>query len=894
MSVAPGTRIGPYEVLDLIGAGGMGEVYRARDTKLRREVALKVLPEAFAADPARRARLEREAHVLASLNHPHIAAIYGFEDGDTVTALALELVDGETLADRIARGPIAIDGALAAARQIAEALEAAHARGLVHRDLKPANIKLTRDGTVKVLDFGLARPVGPSDADGRADLPTVTLTTRTGVILGTPAFMSPEQVRGQALDKRADIWAFGCVLYEMLTSSPAFASGTTSDTLARVLEREPDWSRLPSETPDAIRRLLRRCLEKDPGLRLRDAGDALLEMHDALAGASEQDAAVGPAWNRSVLLAAVGSVALLTALVAALITWNVTAREPRAVGRLSYVLPDGQSFSIPARPLVSIAPDGASIVYAANSRLNLRTIAEWQAVPIRGTEGSPTTPFFSPDGQTLGYWDAAARELRKISIAGGTAISLAPAPSVYGASWTTDDDILYALEDGIWRVAADGGPPERLASITQDELAYGPRLLPGGKAVLFSVVNRGAMLGQSTAWDSAQVVVYSLETGETRSLGKGSDARVLPTGHLLYAVDTVLYAVPFDRSRLEVTGGPVPVVDGVQRMVRGSGGQGGGANYDVSQQGILVYVPRFLEQGEVPRRLVAVDRQGRAQPLIDDERDYWRPRISSDGARIAVEVLRGGAKTESWIVDLPRQTATPLATDGDSAYPVWAPDGQSVVYRSNRGGRRGLYRQAADGSGGPQLISNRDVTADDISREGVVVFHTVSSQDIGTLRLDDQSVSDFLSTDAREHMARFSPDGKWLAYTSNESGQDEVYVRPFPRTEGAARLISIGGGSGPVWAPDGGTLYYRGASGDLMAVSTTLSPQFTAGRPQALFRFAGLYRMSGTAAAFDVHPDGQRFIMVTEADTATTSAPRQQLNVVLNWYDELKRLVPVR
>ena len=896
MPLAPGTRIGPYEILSAIGSGGMGEVYRARDSKLNRFVALKVLPELFARDPERLERFEREARMLAAVNHPHIAQIYGVEESNGTTALVMELIEGETLGERLARAPLSLKETLAIARQVADALEAAHEKGIVHRDLKPANIKLRPDGTAKVLDFGLAKALDRAVEGDAAQSSTVTAVgTRAGVILGTAAYMSPEQARGLAVDKRTDVWAFGCVFYEMLTGWGAFAGETVSDTVARILEREPDWSRVPADTPPGVRRLLRRCLQKDVKLRQRDMGDAQIELHEALNPPPDTDHAGVRTRVRPAFFALGAGVVLFVAAVAALTTWSLKPAEPFAVSRFSHVLPEDQSFTNGARPLVAIAPDGGDVVYAANSRLYRRAIADWNAAPIRGTEGSPTTPFFSPDGQTLGYWDAAARELRRITVTGGTPVSLAGAASVYGASWGSDDRILYAQEDGVWRISANGGPAEHVIPIQPDELAYGPRLLPDGRGVLFSVVARGSMVGQSTAWDTAQVVVQSLDTSSRQNLVHGSDARVLPTGHLLYALDTVLFAIPFDVARREVTGGPVPVVEGVQRMVRGSGGQGGSANYDVSQQGTLIYVPSFISFDDISRRLLAVDKKGNALPLIEDQRNYWRPRISPDGTRIAVEVLqRAGNTTQLWIVDLERRTATPLTVEGQNAYAVWSPDGESLVYRSNRPDSSGIYRQAADGSGAPQLISRVYATPTDMSGAGILAFNTVPSQDIGTLRVEDQSTANFLATPAREHMARFSPDGKWLAYTSNESGQDEVYVRPFPRAEGAARLVSVGGGSGPTWAPDASTLYYRGASGELMAVAITFSPGFTPGRPQPLFRYAGLYRMSGTATAYDIHPDGKRFIMVSEPDAPASDQPRQQVNVVLHWFEELKRLLPTK
>jgi serine/threonine-protein kinase len=869
----------------------MGEVYRAFDARLQREVAVKVLPTSVSDDRDRLARFEREARVLAALNHPHIAAIYGVEEAAGVRALVLELVEGSTLAERIGKGALSPSEATAIARQIADALDAAHEKGIVHRDLKPANIKVTPNGIVKVLDFGLAKVRESFDDRESLDSPTRTaLDTRANTLLGTAPYMSPEQARGQPVDKRADIWAFGCVLYEMLTGSAAFAGATTSDTVASVLQRDPDWDQLPASTSPQLRRLLHRCLQKDPQLRLRDIGDARFELNEpsATEGVPEHTVVA-----RARLLGLVLGVLLLVAAVAAMVTWQLKPPAPVPVTRVSHVLDDEQPFHDLALPLVAIAPDGGSIVYAGRTSLYRKQLNDWEAVAIAGTDGSPTTPFFSPDGQMVGYWDLAARALRKVAIAGGTPVTLASAGSVYGASWTADGRILYAQEDGIWRASSDGDSPEHLVPIQPDQFAYGPRMLPDGHAVLFSVVNRGMMVGQSTAWDTADIVVHSLDTGERRTIARGSDARVLPTGHLIYALDTVLFAVPFDLKRLEVTGGPAPVIDDIQRMVRGSVGQGGGANYDVTAQGTLVFVPRLFNRGGVPRRLVAVDKQGRTEPLIDDQHDYWRPQISPDGRRIAVEVQAPPTfLTQIWMVDLDQQTVTPLVVGGENGYAVWTHDSQSIIYRSTRQGVRGFFQQSADGSGPPRLIASNEGSPRSVSRGGVLAFNTIASQDIGTLRLDDGSVSEFLATAAREHMPTFSPDGKWLAYTSNESGRDEVYVRPFPRTEAAPRLISVNGGLGPVWAPDGLTLYYRGASGELMAVSTTLTPGFTAARPRALFRYAGLFRPSGTAPAYDIHPDGRRFIMVTEGERSPNE--RAQIKVVLNWFDELRQVEPSR
>jgi serine/threonine-protein kinase len=888
MVLSAGQCIGPYEIVSALGAGGMGEVYRAHDATLTRDVALKTLPANVSDDVERLARFEREARVLASLNHPHIAAIYGIAETGGVRALVLELVEGPTLAERLGGG-LSVREALSTARQIADALDEAHEKGIVHRDLKPANVKVTPDGIVKVLDFGIAKMRAPDEAVAEAS--TVTAVgTRAGTLLGTAAYMSPEQARGQAVDKRTDIWAFGCVLYEMLTGQPAFAGTTMSDTIARVLEREPAWERLPTSTPLHVRRLLHRCLEKDPKRRLRDIGDALIDPDDRSDGTHELIRTGLLRSPRALALWAAVGVAV-TAVVAGATGWILKPTATPALTRFSHQLAEDTPFGDVFRSLVAIAPDGSSLVYSAGERLYRRALNELDAVPIRGTDGAPSAPFFSRDGQTVGYWDARAGELRRIAVDGGTPVSLARAGALYGANWEADGTIVYGQQDGIWRVSGNGGMPEQIVPIDAKELVYGPRMLPDGTGVLFSQVARATMVGQSTGWDTARVLVQMLHTGERHEIVRGGDPRIVQTGHLVYALGTALFAVPFDVERLEVSGGPIPVIEGVQRGVRGSGGHGGSANYDVSSNGTLVYVPDFALASGVSRQLLTVDLSGHAVPLIEDERDFWRPRISPDGSRVAVEVLRPNSSPQVWIVDLERRTLNPVGGD-NAGYAAWTPDGNAVIFRLNEGG---LYSQRADGSEGAQLLVDHEqaVVARimDVSREGIAAFATGSPQDdIQTLRLETGTVSEFLATPAREHMGSFSPNSRWLAYTSNESGRDEVYVRPFPRTEGVARLVSIGGGSGPVWAPNGSTLYYRGADGNMMAVPVTLDPTFTSGRPRALFRFAGVYRMSGTATAYDIHPDGQRFIMVSEPEN--TMPPRQQVNIVLNWFEDLRRLVP--
>ena len=900
MPLSVGDRLGVYEVTAEVGAGGMGIVYRARDTKLDRDVALKVLPDRFANDPDRLVRFQREAKVLASLNHPNIAQIHGLEESGDTQALVLEYVEGPTLADRIAQSRIPVDEALPIAKQIAEALEAAHGAGVIHRDVKPANVKVKPDGMVKVLDFGLAKALDPAARGATpsqiAESPTMTMAaTASGVILGTAGYMSPEQARGGVADKQADIWAFGCVLFAMLSGRRAFDGATVSDTLAAVLRAEPDWQRLPANLHPRLRLLLERCLEKKSRDRYHGIADARVDIERALADpearsvpAAAESASVAP-YRRVPWVAAT---AVLTAIVVGVSVWSLKPSAPELDGRLTHVLPDGQSFfgdGSARRGLVAVAPDGSSIVYVANGQLFLRPMNEWEASPVRGTEGAQS-PFFSPDGRSVGYWDARDGELKKIDVSGGTPIALDRATNFRGASWEPDGTILYGKDDGIWTVSADGGQPELAIPIEQG-WAHGPQMLPDGRTVLFTLLDRFRV---ATGWDGrADIVVQDLETGTREVLLAGEDGRYVPTGHLVYAVDTTLFAVPFDAAGRQVTGGPVPVVEGVQREVTVPGITTATANYDFTDDGRLVYVHGPEERlTNIPRDLVAVDREGVARPLIDERRDYWRPRISPDGTGVAVEVFDGAAR-HIWLIDVGTGVSTQLTFEGTlHDFPVWTPDGQSVIFHSRREEADGIYRKPADGSGEAEFLGVAGATVPtDASRDGILVFSLggqTGERAIWTLPLDAGSATEFLATPAMEHHAMFSPDGNWLAYASNASGQHDIYVRPYPMVEGTERRVSEGGGAGPVWSPDGSELYYRGP-GAIMVASTPLGPGFVPGRPRPLFPREG-FRFSGNASAFDIHPDGGQFIMVTVGDPPPPFP--NQINVVLNWFEELKARVP--
>jgi Tol biopolymer transport system component len=893
MAITVGDRIGPYEVLSLIGEGGMGRVYRASDTRLRRDVALKVLPEVFAGDADRLVRFEREAHVLASLNHPNIAAIYGLEGGEdrSAPALVLELVDGPTLAERLAAGPLAVADALPIAVQIAEALETAHEAGIVHRDLKPANSKLRPDGAVKVLDFGLAKALLPETAGAAASLasrsPTITspAMTRAGIILGTAAYVSPEQARGDFVDQRSDVWAFGCVLFEMLTGRRAFEGATISDTLAAVLRAEPEWDRLPSDLHPRIRLLLERCLDKNVRLRYQGIGDARADIVRALAHPGEApagSAAPRPrrgAWPWVALSAVVG------ALVAGVAAWTLRPSSEIAGARLTHVLPDGVRFTETGRPHLAVAPDGTSIVYVAANRLFRRPVDELEATAIRGTDGRVSTPVISPDGRSVVYWDAADEGLKRIDITGGTPVVLDRAVNVRGASWAPDGTIYYGKQDGIWSVNAAGGPARKIVPIETGWI-HGPQLLPGGRRLLFTRL----LAERGTSWEGAQVVVRDLDSGQDTVIVTGEDGRYVPTGHLLYAIDTTLFAAPFDAEAGRVTGAAVPVIEGVRRETWVAGNTAT-ANYDVSANGVLVYVHGDrIRLPVIARDLVLVDLNGNSRPLTDERRDYWRPVFSPDGTRVVVEVFDGKAR-HLQIVSLDTGTSTQVTYTGRSNdFAVWTPDGKSLIFLVTGEDGRRVVRQPVDGGAGEVLPLSGDVVPTDVTRDGTLVFSLgdqTAQRAIWILPPGAPRPTEIVATPTQEHHAMVSPDGKWLAYASNTSGPFEVYVRPYPIVPGTERRVSEGGGNGPVWAPDGSVLYYRGPDA-VMVVPTPLGPGFLPGRPRALFD-GNRYRFSGNAAAFDIHPDGKRFVMVTLGDPPPPL--REQVNVVFDWFDELKRRV---
>ncbi len=876
MTLAPGTRLGSYEILSLLGAGGMGEVYRATDHKLGREVAIKVLAPAFARDPERLARFEREARVLASLNHPNIAAIYGFERADDVPFLVLEYVPGQTLAQLIAGGPQELGTSRQICLEVAEALEAAHEKGIVHRDLKPANIKITPDEKVKVLDFGLAKALGDESPHADpAQSPTLSLApTRAGTILGTAAYMSPEQARGRPIDKRADIWAFGCVLYELLSGRRAFAGESISDILAAVLRAEPDWNALPPETPPQIRGLLRRCLEKDPHARIRDIGDARFELQDHAPTSIPHPPSRAVLWTACAVLAG--------AFAAGVAVWKLRpATSGEARTRSAVTLPAGQALetSMGNASAVALSPDGSRLVYlgrtGATVQLYLRPIDQFEAKPIAGTEDA-YGPFFSPDGQWLGFF--AAGKLKKVALAGGPATTLAEAPTPDGGSWGRDDTIVFAPDSwaqGLWRVPAAGGKAEPLTKPDpkKSESSHGlPQHLPNGEVILFT-----ARSGPST--ENAVIEALTLKTGVRRVLTKGgSNTCYLPTGHLVYARGGALLAAPFDPARLALTGQALPVLEGVL-----TNSFSGTAHFSVGADGTLVYLPSSALHAE--RSLVGVDRSGVAKLLTGARRAYEDMSLSPDGRRLALTIE--GPAWNIWILEIARGTLTPLTLEHDNRDPLWTSDSKRVAYSSFRNGRYGLYWKPADGSGPEEQLTSSEYYQgpSSWSPDGQVLAYGEAPPetqfDIWLLPLGgapgDRKPRPLVKTKFDENFAAFSPDGRWLAYTSIESAHEENYVQAYPGP-GARVQVSTEGGRVPVWAASGRELYYR--NGDkMMAVAIETKPTFKAASPRVLFQ--GRYWFAGRD--YDVSPAGDRFYFIQEGP------PPTEIRIIQNWFDDLNR-----
>jgi serine/threonine protein kinase len=876
-----GTRLGPYEIESVLGAGGMGEVYRARDTRLKRDVAIKILPAAFAGDPDRIARLEREAEVLATLNHPNIAAVYGFEDTPVATGIVLELVEGPTLADRIVQGRLAVDESLAIAKQIADALDAAHEKGVIHRDLKPANIKVTTGGKVKVLDFGLAKMAESSAGSTRQDpsyalsmSPTLAVqATSAGLILGTAGYMSPEQARGKPVDRRSDLWSFGCVLYEMLTGRPVFDTGeTVSDAVAAILTRQPDWNALPANLASPIRRLLRRCLEKDPDRRLHHIADARLEIADALSATSSDETlarASRQLWSRVVPWV----VAAIVVGVAAFALWATSgtrAANLAPVRRLELTLPPGVEMFTSSQT-VAVSPDGTRVAFvgvrSGTRQVYLRSLDQFEAVPLQGSDGASGC-FFSPDGRSIGVLNNQGL-MRTISLSDRLVTTVTDDVNfLYGAAWGSDDRIAFVRGGSLWQVPRSGGGATQITKLggeKGDTLHWQPRFLPGGKALLFAV----------TSGQRQRIDAVVLASGERRTVIEGGALPMYATsGHLIFARGGELLAAPFDADRLVITGPTAQAIDKVPTQLQGL------PSIDISASGTVVYAPTTAVS-----RLISVSREGAEQSLNEVARNYTSPRLSPDGKRLLVQA------GDLWVQDLARSNFSRV-TSGDAvtnAFPTWLPDGRRVIYRSPSG----LRIQDAEGSGQGQILKG---TGDydyamGFARDGDTLVFLRSTQetlfDILALSLrDPANVKTLLKTPSYEGGARLSPDGQWLAYVSNESGQNDVYLRPYPALD-RRWAVSTQGGTQPVWNPNGKEIFYRNAD-KMMMVEVTTTPEVKLSTPRVLFEQRYAYGAGITIANYDVTPDGQRFIMVKDEVTGG------RLNVILNWFSELNRLSPGR
>jgi hypothetical protein len=898
MPLASGSRIGLYEIISTLGAGGMGEVYRARDTKLNRDVAIKVLLPAVANDPDRLVRFSREAQVLASLNHPNIGAIYGLEESDGIQGLVLELVEGPTLADRVARGPMPVDEVIAIALQIVDALGAAHEQGIVHRDLKPANIKLRPDGSVKVLDFGLAKAIDSGVVAGASATMSPTLTgpamTQAGIILGTAAYMSPEQARGHLADKRSDIWAFGCVLYEMLTGERAFAGEDVSETLAAVLKTDPDLTRFPPR----LRPLVAACLERDPKKRLRDIGDAPRLM--------AQDVRVER--RRPVGWPVAAAVAVLLAVAALPMVWRGTSPPDHPLMRLDVDL--GPNAVATGTNDVVISPDGKRIVFSVRGSspgtdlLATRRLDGNIATPLPGTEGG-RMPFFSPDNRWIGF--VANGRLHKVSVEGGAPVALSELSSQwFGASWGEDDYIVAGLIDhpsaGLLRIPSSGsGAAQPLTPKKPGEIHQLPQVLPGGRVVVFSVRNAGARLADGNV---EAVVVATHE--RTTLASRAYSGQYLPSmgsaGHLLYIKDGALVGARFDPSRLQVQGEPVRLIEAV--LANDSRGFGGQGSFSSSNTGTFVY--RRDAATVRTLQVLWLDRSGKTELLLSKPADYSNPSLSVDG-RLAVTIGSERGR-DVWVYDPFRNIQTQITNDGETSSTLWTPNGRHVIGWRQSGDRYAIALIRADGSGEQQTLleSNHVIVPSSLSPDGRLLYFDIdpqTRQNLWTLPIDwtdpdhptPGTPESFLHTPTAEFEPAFSPDGHWIAYRSGQPGESSaIYVRPF---QGSGELKKISSGSGndrnPMWSRDGKQLFFESGDNQIMVVDYTVAGDlFKAQKPRPWTD----YRTLVAPARYNISlaPDGKRFVVIAPVETTTEQPSTSHATFLLNFFDELRRRAPTR
>jgi eukaryotic-like serine/threonine-protein kinase len=879
-----GQSLGRYQIAGLLGKGGMGEVYEAKDQILGRNVAIKVLPEEFARDPERVARFKREAKLLASLNHPNIAAIYGLEESGEISFLVLELVEGDTLADRIKAGSFSVQYALNLALQITEALEAAHEKGIIHRDLKPANIKVTPAGQVKILDFGLAKALAgaPSELNPSNSITLSSAATQHGMILGTASYVSPEQARGKGVDKKADIWSFGCVLFEMLAGRTAFSGNDFTDVLAAVIRSEPDWSGLPSKLHWRLREVLERCLDKESNNRYHDISDVRLDLRKILAdpgGLINPIAAEKAPKGKGILwiAAAVILILILAVPVARFLRSNAL---PQVI-RFSYELPKDQELGglNLTEAMLAVSPDGKRWVHCTRGGIYLHTMDEMDAKLIPGTEGNPQQPFFSPDGERIGYWSAAERRLKTISIRGGMPANLTSDLALGSLSWN-EDAILYSTVEGLKSISLNG--EIKLLVKSEKEPFFTPRLLPGGKAMIFTI-------GTDNDY---RIAVYSLVSKKYKILAPGSDAYYSPTGQLLYILDRDLVATPFDIDTLSLSGRYAPIVKRVLRTT-------GAPQFALSAAGTIVYLPEISTENWPRRTLCWVDGNGREEPLGVEPNAYSNPRISRDGRRVSLSV-GSLSNINIKILELAHGYMTQQTSDNQiNTLPLWTPDGKGIAFYRQTKANFEVHFMEVNGAEtiSPYSLQNVSILPECWVNENT--FLATASQvgsgyfQIGKLSMEGTRT--WTPLISRALQPQISPNGQWLAYTSDESGRNEIWVRPFPGIHSGGRWqVSTGGGDSPLWAPDGRELFYRSGN-QVMAAPIETSPGFGYGVAKVLFQ--GSYTPSDLRVGsyeqlhtWDISPDGKRFLMMKdEGNNSSAGGGPRKINVVLNLFEELKQ-----
>ncbi len=896
MSLESGAQVGQYEIVEMLGVGGMGEVYRARDTRLDRDVAIKILPATLTNDSERVARFEREAKLLASLNHSNIGAIYDFDHVDDIRFLVLEFVEGETLARRLNSGPLILEDALDIARQIAEALDSAHQKGIVHRDLKPANVMVTPDGSVKVLDFGLAKALVDEPSDSAiANSPTITADyTRPGVVLGTAAYMSPEQARGRALDKRSDIWSFGIILFECITGETLFRGETVTDSMGAIMHKEPEWSKLPGHTPPTIQLLLRRCLARDRKRRLHDIADARLELEQAIEDPASTSLGLARAAldvKRSGLTPGRCVLAVALLAVGALAAWSIKPAPQHDAPVLRFTIPIEAENRLTAFrwPVIDIAPNGQHMVFvgeASNvtglrSRLYIRHMHQLEVNSIDGTENAHT-PIFSPDGQWVAFSQDDA--LKKVSLMGGPVLTVCPADALRGADWAADNTIVFApqRQSGIYRVSATGGVPREVTTLDPAEPNAShrwPSWLEDGRLVLYTATPH------QDRYDQARIKVVDVTTGESRTvLENASHARYVPTGHLVFVRAGVLMAVPFDRASLSVAGEEAPVVeDLLSRVAMGSG------QYSFSDNGVLLYV---TGSGGDLQNPTWVDQSGEGTSASRHTGRVIHQSLSPSGKYIAL--AQGETTPDIWIIELERDMLTRLTYDNVDTSPVWSHDDKWVYFSSNRhNGSNNVYRKRADGSGDIERVTQSDQLQwpVDVSPDGrFLVINSVepdTDNDILVLDLLDEGAEPvpLIATTFREGLADISPDGQWIAYVTNETGNGEVYVQSFP--EGGNRMkVSDGRGLYPRWRRDGAAIIYRSGQRQFFSVAVEIEDgRLRLQRPTELFELSD----SNYSWVYDVAPHDEKHLFFKNADA---SQSRSDPIAVVNWFKELNDKAP--